>query len=280
MRRNLDLEPDAILQSLQLKCPSLTLDAVTGIRGELFRRAIVPAWFHEAVSTYVHIGGRNAEDPVLLDFIASRRPADFSNARQLDMDPAIWMELCVIPSLFQKDLIHCFRMDSDLWALSKNRMSTLVVSMILTEEEGRKPDALVHNIVTAMKANFHITNAEMAQTLNADPQQIAQIRSLIMEPYIQPAWFIEVLVTHGGPASELRAAIIAEERVRGEKIKSAYDIAIGVWTELVLQPIRRGQVDPLPYVRQYRTRNGKMTELIVVRPDLIQIHLDRIYALF
>ncbi len=77
--------------------------------------------------------------------------------------------------------------------------------------------------------------------------------------YIQPEWLGEILATHQGTVAGLRDALVKEELFREEKLNNPDDNAIEIWTELCFEPIRRGEVNPLPYVQPYSTRNGKTT---------------------
>ncbi len=68
-------------------------------------------------------------------------------------------------------------------------------------------------------------------------------------------------------------AIKMAEIQRRVGVNGDLSMAIRAWKSLVIDPIRRREVDPLTYSRFYPTVSGETVELVVIRASLVQKYL-------
>ena len=295
MRRNVRMSAEEITETLRHSCPTLTLDMTRAVRDEIFAQCAVPTWFHDALENFARAGGTDPNYPVLVAHL-NKLANQHEKTPQLALNREVWMRYAINPLISMKRSFFIRAKTQGFVSLIPNQVVQYIEEVIMEELTSKSSNSIAHttsapsssvplielrkSVMKELRADPMSSAAGIAAKLNADAPTIQRIKTSILAPYTQHAWFLDVLLTFHGELSPTNIElenVIREEMVRrNSAISGDISTAIQIWKDLCIVPIRRGDVNPLPYARSYPVVDGKELELVHLRTKIVQSHLNNI----
>jgi hypothetical protein len=204
----------------------------------------VPSWFHVSISVYQPLLMLNPSDPNINTIVLAKRPegeTQFSDPVDLASRIKVWVTYCINRSR-SFGASYCGPFDENRWSLSEPSFFDFVNGRTLElMNEKRTVEDWISAAIYILSMNLSTEPPKLSREIDI-PVALAQyIKNSILDIYIQPEWFLLVLLTnlHTTPDDPALLTLIVQTNDRAvHKIKGDLFKAVDAWMKFGTGPSR------------------------------------------